>query len=460
MFAFNYIKMDRRLLVQCHGCGATYIRPTMTLFMQNIRAICMQNPDANKIIISYIDSVVMELHAEINVIQHKDVLNRAFARLIFMFTNKNSADFLIPENTIDIITGIFNVAIMGTLTLDPEEINYIKSYDRPLSEIAFVDKPIAVPHNKAVPRTRDIFSFDGSRKATPNHPQTPGRCGLCNYGASCFVNAIIQALYACNERERKFCDNIADGNTLLKALCQTFTEMDNKITELWLETVPFTEALTDLGTRNGGDMPCYKGHQEDAAELFSTFINALSCYSSNANTFFNITTREEAKCSLCTKTTNSYAEHTQIMVPVNGDNIQACIKSYKKGERKQNCENPGCRGRGNRELRHITNSVFTSVSKFLVISLKRFAYEVATKSSPKITSLVKFDERLEINKFKFSLFAVVNHIGQTIESGHYTAYTKDTNGSWYLCNDRIITPVSFKEVVTPEAYMLFYQVTR
>ena len=42
--------------------------------------------------------------------------------------------------------------------------------------------------------------------------------------------------------------------------------------------------------------------------------------------------------------------------------------------------------------------------------------------------------------------------------GHYTAYGKDfRTGKWYLFNDSSTHEVEPSEVVTPEAYVLFYK---
>ena len=54
----------------------------------------------------------------------------------------------------------------------------------------------------------------------------------------------------------------------------------------------------------------------------------------------------------------------------------------------------------------------------------------------------------------YELYAVINHSG-TLNSGHYTTYLKEDN-VWYLCNDHLISVVSEVDVVTENAYMLFY----
>jgi ubiquitin C-terminal hydrolase len=60
---------------------------------------------------------------------------------------------------------------------------------------------------------------------------------------------------------------------------------------------------------------------------------------------------------------------------------------------------------------------------------------------------------------KYDLYAVCNHSG-TLQLGHYYAYCKRTesDGSekWYNFDDSRITEIDESEVVTEDAYILFY----
>lgn len=56
---------------------------------------------------------------------------------------------------------------------------------------------------------------------------------------------------------------------------------------------------------------------------------------------------------------------------------------------------------------------------------------------------------------RYSLYAVLNHSGQT-NSGHYIAYIRFGTGSWCLCDDQKIIPVSLQDVLNTGAYVLLY----
>ena len=63
---------------------------------------------------------------------------------------------------------------------------------------------------------------------------------------------------------------------------------------------------------------------------------------------------------------------------------------------------------------------------------------------------------VEAEKRIYDLVGVVKHIGSTIGSGHYIAFCK-LDGKWHEFNDKIVRPVDAKDVVSKDAYVLFYE---
>ena len=58
----------------------------------------------------------------------------------------------------------------------------------------------------------------------------------------------------------------------------------------------------------------------------------------------------------------------------------------------------------------------------------------------------------------YDLFAVCNHIGPYITSGHYTANCKNSaNGAWYCFDDANVSELSEEQVCTRSAYLVFYK---
>lgn len=99
----------------------------------------------------------------------------------------------------------------------------------------------------------------------------------------------------------------------------------------------------------------------------------------------------------------------------------------------------------------------------LIILLKRF--RTHGNHSAKINELVTYPMELNLNDFcssydklksNYSLFSVCNHQGAT-GGGHYFAYCKDPDGKWRVYNDSSVSDIDEREVVTKDAYCLFYQ---
>ena len=59
---------------------------------------------------------------------------------------------------------------------------------------------------------------------------------------------------------------------------------------------------------------------------------------------------------------------------------------------------------------------------------------------------------------EYNLYAVINHYTFATSGGHYTAYIQSSEGNiWVNCNDDILHCLSAENVVTKNAYLLFYK---
>mmetsp|Transcript_15523 Transcript_15523/g.48578 ORF Transcript_15523/g.48578 Transcript_15523/m.48578 type:complete len:1140 (-) Transcript_15523:33-3452(-) len=107
-----------------------------------------------------------------------------------------------------------------------------------------------------------------------------------------------------------------------------------------------------------------------------------------------------------------------------------------------------------------------SAPPILLVHLKRFAYTALRRA--KISRLVNFPTNLDLTSLvldpttaplaHYELYAVLNHVGSSSSSGHYTAIVRSANdGAWYRCDDATVTPVDEDEIVTPQAYVLCYR---
>ena len=97
----------------------------------------------------------------------------------------------------------------------------------------------------------------------------------------------------------------------------------------------------------------------------------------------------------------------------------------------------------------------------LMIQLSRFGFQVTNAHtnpplgfSYKINNLVNIPlEGLRFGGRKYNLHAIINHIGSTLESGHYTATVRGESGQWVEFNDSVVTEKKPEAVVTRNAYI-------
>lgn len=105
--------------------------------------------------------------------------------------------------------------------------------------------------------------------------------------------------------------------------------------------------------------------------------------------------------------------------------------------------------------------MFWSFPNILIIDLKRF-----NSQNKKNQVLVSFPlDNLDLSKYVvgykkesyvYELYGICNHSGGVM-GGHYTAFIKNANGKWYLCNDTSVQEVPVASVISPKAYCFFYR---
>eukprot|EP00002_Diphylleia_rotans_P024552 TRINITY_DN4856_c0_g2_i1.p1 TRINITY_DN4856_c0_g2~~TRINITY_DN4856_c0_g2_i1.p1 ORF type:complete len:886 (+),score=164.79 TRINITY_DN4856_c0_g2_i1:49-2706(+) len=104
--------------------------------------------------------------------------------------------------------------------------------------------------------------------------------------------------------------------------------------------------------------------------------------------------------------------------------------------------------------------------KILIIQLKRFHY--TSHHRDKIDACVDFplegltlekcfwEEDADLQSPVYDLYAVSNHMGG-LGGGHYTAFCKNSvDGNWYCFDDRTVTQIEPRKVISSSAYILFY----
>lgn len=102
----------------------------------------------------------------------------------------------------------------------------------------------------------------------------------------------------------------------------------------------------------------------------------------------------------------------------------------------------------------------------LVLLLKRFAYNPKTGGASKVLAPLSLPLKVDLSSYcaseqregaRYEVFSVANHSG-IYGSGHYTAACRvDASDprAWRLFNDSLVSPLARRDVIGPNAYMLF-----
>lgn len=329
-----------------------------------------------------------------------------------------------------------------------------------------------------------------TKKVCISAETTIGLRGLINLGSTCYMNCIVQALmhtpllrdYFLTEHH--YCKWV-QGACLVCAVSKLFQEFYNG------DKAPL--ALHDLLHLTWTQAPHLCGFkQHDAHEFFMAALDLLHKHYSESMPHQNKTTnhnsanctciihqiftgglQSDVVCQNCngvsTTTDPTWDFALDLGSVTEGGrspcSLMDCLESFTKaehlGREKIMCENCGSKQESTKQL---------TIKKLPIVAtfhLKRFSHSDA---GIKIATAISFPNMIDMTPFmskttkndpfpldnRYSLFAVINHSGNSANEGHYIAFVRQHYEYWYKCNDEIITPVHLKDVLASEGYILFY----
>lgn len=344
---------------------------------------------------------------------------------------------------------------------------------------------------------------DSDRKkiiVNSNFLKKKGLCGLRNLGNTCFMNTIIQ----CLSNSIPFLKYTLEGNYLEdinedKITSDLSYQWRIMLINLWHKNAVYTpntflSTVQDLARKK--DYPEFTGlKQSDSQEFLQFFLESLhdsvsrevnmSITGEPLNEFDKLAI--EAYKSFKEFFKNDYSEIIKIfygqflstnkrknkekitvsrnydpfnilsleITTENGKNLnslQECLDNFTKLEVVSD---------------ELTRQIkFWSLPNILIIMFKRFKdHDIHQNRNSKIENLVSYPlDNLDLSKYVigynsdsyvYDLFGIANHGGNS-NWGHYWAYIRNSDNNWYKYNDHTVSTCQLEDIVSSEAYCLFY----
>lgn len=334
---------------------------------------------------------------------------------------------------------------------------------------------------------------------------TKGLCGLLNLGNKCYLNSILQCLFATlkmsdyflsgkykedfNERKRggeyyvmysyaTLLNNIFEENQLIKP--RSLIENMGKFHKKYLSTEQqdsheFLLHILEILHRSIS----YEIEVEIKGEIKSHSDTLMKKYLENWSKFyekdysflveiFNGSLVNNIKCSNCSYRDEIFEPYNNLSVSLPETSatvsLETCLDNY-FGEHVEeidtwNCEK--CKGKG-----CVKSVDLWTLPNYFIINLKRFKKVdncILSKNTNNVVfplknlDLTKYvsKEKSDLNKYTYDCYAINYHTGN-INGGHYFSAVKNLDGHWYNTNDGDVSRYNdTSQLVNSDAYILFY----
>ncbi|KAI8089985.1 uncharacterized protein BX664DRAFT_334380 [Halteromyces radiatus] len=311
--------------------------------------------------------------------------------------------------------------------------------------------------------------------------------GFVNGQNTCFLNSVLECLtytpplaqYFLYQGHRKHCTS--------KRFC-SMCAMDDHIHRCLKEPKSLTKGATILPRAFTSNLRAFSqtlrlGRQEDAHEFMMFLLDSMhKCTvqsygkldakmerSAFIYQIFGGQLQSQLRCYSCNAKSNTFDNFLDLSVDLQqADSVQRALENFIKvdmiggndPDTKYRCDS--CKQKVNAGKQMTIHQL----PSMLCVHLKRFTFDMMRGYMRKVTKDIKYTERLDMSPYvskeikcstaMYHLYAVLVHLGYGCDSGHYFAYVKAPDGKWFRMDDEEVTPVSLKEVLSQQAYMLFY----
>ncbi|KAH8494149.1 hypothetical protein H0E87_020783 [Populus deltoides] len=303
--------------------------------------------------------------------------------------------------------------------------------------------------------------------------------GLVNCGNSCYANAVLQCL-TCTKPLIVFLLCRSHSRACCEIVWCLMCELEQHVLMLRECGGPLSPSRILLHMRKINHQ-IGDGSQEDAHEFLRLLIASMQsiCLEKlggedkvdprlQETTFIQLTfggrLRSKVKCLRCHHESERYENIMDLTLEIFGwvESLEDALTQFTTPEELDG-ENMYRCGRCAAYVRARKQLSIHEAPNILTIVLKRFQ----EGKYGKINKCITFPDMLDMIPFMtgtgdvpplYMLYAVVVHL-DTLNasfSGHYVAYVKDLQGSWFRIDDTEVHPVSMSQVMLEGAYILFY----
>ena len=300
-------------------------------------------------------------------------------------------------------------------------------------------------------------------------------CGLQNMGASCFLNATLQAVMSAAPI-RRAAENVLKQNPEIMEVARNIDDMEHLTLDEWLAAT-----YGEMATEDGPVAPTlflkryYHGQQEDAQEFLSRSLADWELAPATADLLRGLD-RPKIRCSHCGFTIEARGAEDFRMLPLplcraSGERLSSVTEALQEyfademldDDFQWRCRDASCR----RHLRDrdapLKRNQIEIAPAVLVVQLCRWGAWRQGQAEA-LNHQVHADRDIELQGHRYTLRAAVCHAGASANTGHYIAFVCYTSG-WYLCDDARVRLASASEQETltrdryrdDKAYMLVYE---
>ncbi|KAL1820842.1 ubiquitin carboxyl-terminal hydrolase 15 [Daucus carota subsp. sativus] len=337
----------------------------------------------------------------------------------------------------------------------------------------------AVATNDKQKKIKMLFPYDEFVKFFHSDFSNLSPRGFINCGNSCYANAVLQCLTFTKPLTIFLLRRSHSRHCRAKDWC-LMCELEKHATMLTESGGPVSPSRLLTNMRN---INCQigDGSQEDAHEFLRFLVTSMQSIGLEGldgenvvdtrlqeTTFIHHTfggcLRSKVKCLRCHNESERYESIMDLTLEIFGwvESLEDALTQFTSAEDLDG-ENMYRCGRCAAYVRARKQLSIQEAPNILTIVLKRFQEGNYGKINKRIT----FPDMLDMIPFMtgtddipplYILYAVVVHLDTQSASfsGHYVAYVKNLQGIWFRIDDTEVQPVHMSQVMSEEAYILFY----